>query len=303
MFKDVDSIPLGVDFREHLDLAVSQCQVCLVVIGRAWLDVQDEAENHRLENPLDFVRIEIESALRRKIPVIPLLVGGASMPAPRQLLESLEALAYRNAAQVRADPDFHRDMDRVIAGIERHFDSEKPLPPPEEVNLMFPFETVIEDRGKEVCLRPNKAEDLGNGVTSNELGSSSKNTTALQPLETQSSCLVQNTSLDIAQDLKPDPKLPDEIESRIAEILSRGSVAPKGCWIETESVSAGFDQAKWVSRERIFTSKRSGTPAYTQYLGKKGGIDHQEAQAKVNRRNEIEKVEKESKIIKNSIFC
>jgi hypothetical protein len=118
VFKDVDSIPFGVDFREHLDGAVSQCQVCLVVVGRTWLEAKDEAGRRRLDSTQDFVRIEIESALKRKIPVIPVLVGGASMPKSEQLPPSLEPLVYLNAAQVRSDPDSHRDMDRLIAGIQ-----------------------------------------------------------------------------------------------------------------------------------------------------------------------------------------
>jgi hypothetical protein len=131
VFKDVDSIPFGVDFREHLDGAVSQCQVCLVVVGRTWLEAKDEAGRRRLDSTQDFVRIEIESALKRKIPVIPVLVGGASMPKSEQLPPSLEPLAYRNGAHVRSDPDFHRDMDRLIAGIQQHFgNSQPPSPPP-----------------------------------------------------------------------------------------------------------------------------------------------------------------------------
>ena len=114
LFKDVDSIPIGVDFRDHLDRAVSHCQVLIAVIGKDWLQVTDEQGNRRLESEQDFVRIEIESALQRDIAVIPVLVQGASMPSPSDLPESLQALAYRNAIPVRPDPDFHRDVDRLI---------------------------------------------------------------------------------------------------------------------------------------------------------------------------------------------
>jgi hypothetical protein len=131
VFKDVDSIPFGVDFREHLDQAVSQCQVCLVVIGRTWLEAKDEGGRRRLDSTQDFVRIEIESALKRKIPVIPVLVGGASMPGLEQLPPSLEPLAYRNGAHVRSDPDFHQDMNRLIAGIQQHLGSAETPPSPQ----------------------------------------------------------------------------------------------------------------------------------------------------------------------------
>jgi formylglycine-generating enzyme required for sulfatase activity len=172
VFKDVDSIPFGVDFREHLDEAVSQCQVCLVVVGRMWLEAKDEAGRRRLDSTQDFVRIEIESALKRKIPVIPVLVGGASMPGPEQLPLSLEPLAYRNGAQVRSDPDFHRDMDRLIAGIQQHFGDAKtpPSPPPTQPKQTFAFEVVtVNDRGEEIDRKPGQAEymreALGNGIT------------------------------------------------------------------------------------------------------------------------------------------
>ncbi len=68
----------------------------------------------RLDDPADFVRIEIESALERSIPVIPILVREATMPRPDDLPESLRELVFRSGLQIRPDPDFHRDMDRLI---------------------------------------------------------------------------------------------------------------------------------------------------------------------------------------------
>ena len=110
IFKDVDSIPLGIDFKEHLKEAVSKCKIFLVVIGDNWLE-------NRLQDPGDFVRIEIEAALSKDIPIIPLLVRGALMPAQEKLPPSLHQLLYRNGMPVRSDPDFHRDMDRLIAAL------------------------------------------------------------------------------------------------------------------------------------------------------------------------------------------
>jgi hypothetical protein len=76
VFKDVDSIPLGVNFKTHIEAVVQQCVVELVVIGQDWLDIMDAEGNRRLDDPRDFVRLEIESALARNIPIIPLLVMG-----------------------------------------------------------------------------------------------------------------------------------------------------------------------------------------------------------------------------------
>ena len=120
IFKDVDSIPPGVDFKEHLEKAVGKCKVFLVVIGDRWLEAKDEKRRNRLQDPDDFVRIEIESALKRNIMIIPLLVGGASMPAEVKLPPSLRKLVYRNAVPIRPDPDFHGDIDRLIEAISNY---------------------------------------------------------------------------------------------------------------------------------------------------------------------------------------
>ena len=119
VFKDVDSIPLGVDFRIYLDEQVAKCEVFLAVIGRDWAKKRGSKGKSRLEDPGDFVRIEIESALKRQIPVIPVLVGGASIPAAEQLPSSIQNLSYRNGIAVRVDPDFHRDMDRLIEYLKK----------------------------------------------------------------------------------------------------------------------------------------------------------------------------------------
>ena len=79
LFKDVDSIPLGVDFRKSIADAVQSCDVVLAVIGMNWLSSQDKQGHPRLSNPDDFVRIELEAGLERNIPVIPVLVSGADI--------------------------------------------------------------------------------------------------------------------------------------------------------------------------------------------------------------------------------
>ena len=86
-------------------------------IGRDWLTVTDERHQRRLDNPADFVRLEIETALKSNIPVVPLLVRDASMPREEELPESLKALAYQHDLAIRPDPDFHRDMDRLIEAL------------------------------------------------------------------------------------------------------------------------------------------------------------------------------------------
>jgi hypothetical protein len=118
VFKDVDSIPLGSDFRQILTERVAASDVFLTVIGDAWLSIIGKNGIRRIDDPGDFVRIEIEAALSCKIPVIPVLVGSSSVPQAEQLPRSLRELSFRNGLPVRPDPDFHNDMDRLIRGIE-----------------------------------------------------------------------------------------------------------------------------------------------------------------------------------------
>jgi hypothetical protein len=92
VFMDVDSIPYGVDFPQHLAQTVSRCDVLLVVIGERWLEARyaegPKQGQRRLDDPEDFVRIEIQSALARDIPVVPVLIGQASMPRTDDLIVS-----------------------------------------------------------------------------------------------------------------------------------------------------------------------------------------------------------------------
>lgn len=115
IFKDVDSLPLGRDFRRHIDSVVSECCVALVVVGDRWIGASGAS---RLDDPRDYVRIEIESALKRDIPVIPLLVQNAELPADESLPESLRDFAYRNGMSIGHDPHFHADVDRLIKHLE-----------------------------------------------------------------------------------------------------------------------------------------------------------------------------------------
>ena len=120
VFKDVDSIPFGTDFRKHLTNSVAQCSVLLVVIGRYWMAEKDNGRR-RTDEPHDFVRIELEAALQRDIPIIPLIIQGAAMPSEHELPATIRGLVYRQGIAIRHDPDFHRDMDRLIEGIESYF--------------------------------------------------------------------------------------------------------------------------------------------------------------------------------------
>lgn len=141
LFKDVDSIPLGKDFRKEIAEAVGQCKVLLAVIGVDWLDVTDKPGNRRIDDPNDYVRIEISTALDRKIPVIPILVETASMPKPETLPETLRELVFRNATPVRADPDFHHDLDRLCDQLAVYVDP--PLSNPRYKSILLTIASIL----------------------------------------------------------------------------------------------------------------------------------------------------------------
>ncbi|HSM83809.1 MAG TPA: toll/interleukin-1 receptor domain-containing protein, partial [Nodosilinea sp.] len=139
VFKDVDDIPPGVDFRDYLNRTLNQCSVVLAVIGPTWLTATDDQGHRRLKNPADWVRVEIEEALEREgVLVIPLLVSHAAMPRPDDLPNSLQNLAFRNYREARPDPDFHKDMDRLIEGLSRYFRQAKLSPASTEFLLHRP---------------------------------------------------------------------------------------------------------------------------------------------------------------------
>lgn len=114
VFMDKEEIDLGDDFVHVIDERVGSCTVLLAVIGPAWLTVSDDEGHRRLNLPNDYVRHEIASALARKIPVIPVLVGGSRMPAKGDLPAGITELAARNAHEIR-DSSIEEDIDTLIA--------------------------------------------------------------------------------------------------------------------------------------------------------------------------------------------
>jgi cell division septation protein DedD len=97
IFMDVDGIPPGEDFRVYIDRAIGQCDAFVAMIGPNWLDARDAQGRRRLDDPGDFVRLEIAAALDRNIRVIPVLVGGARLPTAEELPEPLDRLVNRHA--------------------------------------------------------------------------------------------------------------------------------------------------------------------------------------------------------------
>jgi hypothetical protein len=117
VFMDISNTPLGIDFREHIAEVFGQGDILVALIGRQWVGAGADG-GRRIERANDMVRIEIETALQRKIPLIPVLIDDAPMPQPSDLPPSIEALAYRHAAELDSFRDFHPHMDRLIEAMD-----------------------------------------------------------------------------------------------------------------------------------------------------------------------------------------
>src|ERR1700753_890338 len=118
IFMDVDAMRPGLDFVKQLEEQVSKCDVLLAIIGPNWLRAADENGQSRLDQARDYVRIEIASALKREIPVIPVLVNGAAMPAENDLPDDLKPLVNRHALELR-HTRFDGDSAAIIDGLTR----------------------------------------------------------------------------------------------------------------------------------------------------------------------------------------
>lgn len=125
VFRDVNTIAGGVDFRLAIEQALKSARVELVLIGPQWLTITDESGARRLDGPQDRVRQEIEMALRTNIIIVPALTQQATMPRESELPPAIGPLAYRNSRVVRPDPDYERDIQALIHDIAQYL----PAPP------------------------------------------------------------------------------------------------------------------------------------------------------------------------------
>jgi hypothetical protein len=116
VFRDVGAIPCGATFRDTILAALATADVVVLVIGDRWLRENDASSANRLCEPEDFVRLEIETALRQGIPIVPVLIDGVEMPQPEDLPLSVKGLAGLQFARVR-DSDFDADVERLFTTI------------------------------------------------------------------------------------------------------------------------------------------------------------------------------------------
>jgi TIR domain-containing protein len=124
IFMDVDGLPSGTDSVKTIERRVSGCDVLIAVIGPHWITCSSGLGGRRLDNPEDFVRMEIAAALRRNIRVIPVLVDGASIPRSDDLPDDLKSIVRRNALFVSAT-NFDDVCRRLVEVIERIFERKR----------------------------------------------------------------------------------------------------------------------------------------------------------------------------------
>jgi hypothetical protein len=119
VFLDIDQVGIGEDFVERTTSVVESCRALLVVIGRRWLDCRDVEGRRRLDNPDDYVRLEIRAGLRRapQVVIVPVLVQGTAMPRDEDLPDDLRPLSRRHALTL-PDERWHAEVSRLIESLE-----------------------------------------------------------------------------------------------------------------------------------------------------------------------------------------
>jgi TPR repeat protein len=125
VFRDIDDIPIGVDFRGQISSVLDASDVVLAIVGPRWIGPRGQA---RLANEADPVRVEIEATLRKGVPLIPVLVLRGTMPRADQLPDSMKDFAYRNAIQVDDAQDFDVHMARLTRAMDAIFEARPPKP-------------------------------------------------------------------------------------------------------------------------------------------------------------------------------
>ena len=154
VFMDVVDIEPGRDFRRVIDQQVASCGVLLAMIGKEWIDARDESGRRRLDDANDFVRLETATALKRDIPVIPVLVQGARMPRADQLPTDLQDLAYRNAVEL-THARWNSDVEVLVNSLRQQLGVGKPA-----AAAAAPPATAPGDAGIAATSGPRVAEPL-----------------------------------------------------------------------------------------------------------------------------------------------
>ena len=132
IFRDIDDIPPGIDFRVHINQTLLKTHILLAIVGPQWVGMSSDGSADRIQEETDPVRVEVETALRRRVPLIPVLIGVTKMPSSDQLPPGLKDFAFRNAVKVDTGQDFDYHMDRLIRSMDAILEQEPKSPPSRE---------------------------------------------------------------------------------------------------------------------------------------------------------------------------
>ncbi len=156
IFRDIETIEPGVDFVEAIDRALQGCGILLAVIGPRWASLSDASGQRRVDDPNDYTRLEIATALKcSDVRVIPVLVEGAEMPGSDQLPDDLKTLARRNAIEL-TDKRWEFDVSKLVETLNKALGMEPaPKPAPQPPNPAPPAPAPPSERG--VCARCRKS--------------------------------------------------------------------------------------------------------------------------------------------------
>jgi WD40 repeat protein len=134
IFRDIDDIPPGIDFRVHINETLLRTNILLAIVGPQWLGAA-AGGLERIQEEADPVRVEVETALRRRVPIIPVLIGSTRMPSAEQLPPGLKDFAFRNAVKVDTGQDFDYHMDRLIRSMDAILGQAPKSPPSRETKI------------------------------------------------------------------------------------------------------------------------------------------------------------------------
>jgi hypothetical protein len=218
VFMDIDNIPYGTDFREHLRQTLDRCDILIAVVGPNWSGLNDAGES-RLHEEADWVRIEIATALEKKVPVIPLLVDGTRMPKPRDLPEDLRGFPFRQAARVDSGIDFRVHMERLTKSMDRLL---APKAVPTELHPRTTSEAGVDINAslpKEVHAPDKPADTTSSSVSKTEADAGQDIDAYGQAGELQNSPVASNTSART-------PPLSSEQSSSIPESVPASAIEP-----------------------------------------------------------------------------
>jgi tetratricopeptide (TPR) repeat protein len=254
LFMDVEDIDYGADFVSKLEREVGRCGAMLAVIGPEWLDATDGDGNRRLENPDDFIAIEIGMGLKRRIPVIPVLIDGAQMPAAGALPESLKRLSQQNAIELR-HASFEADIERLAVALK------KALGANPEMRIAASSDSLLPDGEGKRWLVPGLLGTIALLVVALLLSQFGNGAKTGNTATADGGGIAVVGDLQVGGDLKiehaSDPKLLEYVQKTVGELTAQFNIKDKQIAVRDEQTRQLSDTIAVLARQQ----KQPNAPA------------------------------------------